>query len=158
MMMQETLPDWTLLTSARLKQGGRISSTPKDKADTLNAQFQSVFSARQDVPSNILGASTHPTASDITITTHGIYCMLKKLKEHKAAGPDKITARVLKELAQPIAPILRLIFQTSYDTGIVPQEWREANVVPIYKKGQKSDQAIMCSINLHAMQVKEIGL
>ena len=63
---------------------------------------------------------------------------MEGLKEHKAAGPDKISPKVLKQLAKSISPILTLIFRKSYDTGTVPRDWQKANVVPVYKKGKKS--------------------
>ena len=139
----------------RLKKDGQISISSKDKANSLNRQFQSVFSPQPDsLPEDLLGKSTHPSATDINITTHGIFKMLKKLKPYKAAGPDNITARVLKELAQPIAPILKMIFQASYDTGILPQEWREANVVPVFKKGAQSDPANYRPISLTCISCK----
>jgi hypothetical protein len=45
---------------------------------------------------------------------------------------------ILKELATDISPLLQLIFQKSLDTGVVPEDWRIANVSPVYKKGQNS--------------------
>jgi hypothetical protein len=43
-----------------------------------------------------------------------------------------------EELATDISPLLQLIFQKSLDTGVVPDDWRIANVSPVYKKGQKT--------------------
>jgi len=45
--------------------------------------------------------------------------------------------RVLKELADVIAPILTVIFRASYDRGEVPEDWTKATVTPVYKKGQR---------------------
>jgi hypothetical protein len=46
----------------------------------------------------------------------------------EAPGPDNISPRILKELATDISPLLQLIFQKSLDTGVVPDDWRIANV------------------------------
>ena len=75
---------------------------------------------------------------DIMFTPKGVEKLLLGLKIHKAAGPDGITPRVLKQLAKTLAPILCHIFRLSYETGEIPEDWREANVVPIYKKGNRS--------------------
>ena len=40
-----------------------------------------------------------------------------------------------------MAPLLTFIFQSSLDQGQLPQDWKSANVIPIYKKGNKSDPA-----------------
>jgi hypothetical protein len=52
-------------------------------------------------------------------------------------GPDEIPARLLTETAYQIAPPLCLLFNKSLKCGIVPREWKLANVVPIHKKGDK---------------------
>ena len=63
--------------------------------------------------------------------------LLSNLKPHKAAGPDQISPRIMKEMANTLAPTLTTIFQKSIQTGEVPKDWRTADVAPIYKKGQK---------------------
>ena len=74
---------------------------------------------------------------NIIITTKGVHKLLCNLNPHKAAGPDNISPRVLKELAAEVAPCLEIVFRSSYDTGVVPNDWRTANVSPIFKKGEK---------------------
>ena len=71
------------------------------------------------------------------VSPAGVEKLLLKLKPHKAAGPDEIHARVLKELHRPLAPVLSDLFQRSIDTGEVPDDWREANVAPVFKKGER---------------------
>jgi hypothetical protein len=62
--------------------------------------------------------------------------LLSKLNPTKAAGPDNITPRVLKELAPFIAPILTVIFKISYESGTIPAIWKTANICPVFKKGK----------------------
>ena len=44
-----------------------------------------------------------------------------------------------RELAEEIAEPLSIIYQRSLLMGEVPEEWRLANVTPIYKKGCRED-------------------
>jgi hypothetical protein len=74
---------------------------------------------------------------DIHISVEGITRLLENLKPHKAAGPDGIRPRVLKELAPSIAPILQLIFTTSLYSHAIPDDWKLALITPVYKKGEK---------------------
>ena len=60
-------------------------------------------------------------------------------KVHKAAGPDQIRPRVVKEMSHTISPILTLIYRRSYDTAEVPDDWKKAYVTPVFKKGKKSE-------------------
>jgi len=54
-------------------------------------------------------------------------------------GPDGMHPRLLRELADVIAEPLSIIFQRSWRTGEVPEDWRKANVNPIFKKDKKED-------------------
>lgn len=74
---------------------------------------------------------------EITVTTPGVFKQLENLKENKACGPDNISPHVLKACAAEIAPMLTVIFNQSLSSGIVPEDWVDANVVPLHKKGQQ---------------------
>ena len=52
-------------------------------------------------------------------------------------SPDEISPRVLKETAVEIAPVLTSIFNQSLSTGVVPEDWRQANIFALHKKGSK---------------------
>ena len=90
----------------------------------------------------------HQTMKPFNITTNGITKLLKNLNPYKAQGPDNLSPRILKELADEISPLLQLIYTKSLDTGEVPADWRTANVSPVYKKGLKSAAVRSWSISL----------
>ena len=56
-----------------------------------------------------------------------------RLKPNKCTGLDKIPAKVQRLSADIIAPSLTYIFNLSLDTGIYVDEWKRAQVIPIYK-------------------------
>ena len=60
---------------------------------------------------------------------------LMKLQVDKSQGPDGIHPLLLSKCGVDIAK--PLIFQKSYDTGVLPKDWSKVTVVPIFKKLQK---------------------
>ena len=46
---------------------------------------------------------------------------------------------MLRQLADVVAEPLSIIFERSWRTGVVPKDWRKANVTPIFKKDNKED-------------------
>ncbi|KGL79824.1 RNA-directed DNA polymerase from mobile element jockey, partial [Tinamus guttatus] len=64
---------------------------------------------------------------------------LGKLDIHKSMGPDGMHPRVLWELADVIAKPLSIIFERSWRTGEVPEDWKKVNLMPLFKKGKKED-------------------
>ena len=63
--------------------------------------------------------------------------LLESLNVGKATGIDGISARVLKTTAPGIAKSLTQLFNYSLKTGGIPEEWKVANVTPVFKKGRK---------------------
>ena len=83
--------------------------------------------------------------------------ILKKLNGldiSKSPGPDLVNAKILKELAESIAPVLSIIFKTSCETGCLPSKWKEANISAIYKKGDKHDRENYRPISLTSIICK----
>ena len=54
-----------------------------------------------------------PAIDDIKISEQGVKKLMEDLNPYKAGGPDGINPRVLRELAEELAPALTSIFQTS---------------------------------------------
>ena len=80
---------------------------------------------------------------------------LQKLKTDKSPGPDDIHPLLLKEYcASVIAEPLSLIFQQSFDTGIPPTDWKTANIVPIFKKGNRTDKSNYRPVSLTSVPSK----
>ncbi|PFX27740.1 hypothetical protein AWC38_SpisGene7561 [Stylophora pistillata] len=68
--------------------------------------------------------------------------VLKKLialNPAKASGPDGVPARLLKENADLLAPVVTDNLNSSYLEARVPQSWKLANVVPIPKQTRVYD-------------------
>ena len=123
-----------------LKYKGMLWDKPKDKAEILNEQFKSVFS--DPTPDELEPPVTetdrpYPDIDELHITSDGVQKLLENLNPNKSMGPNQIHQRVLKQLATAVAPIFTVIFNKSLHSGEVPEDWRKANVAPIFKKGKR---------------------
>ena len=74
----------------------------------------------------------------ISITYADVSQLLTTLDVHKAPGPDKIPSHLLQLASQEIAPVLTLIINSSLHQGELPMDWKRANIVPVFKKGDKT--------------------
>ena len=68
------------------------------------------------------------------ITTEKVRKKIRQLKPHSAAGPDGIAPKLLQQCEDQIVPVLAMIYRKSMKDGQVPEEWRTATVIPIFKK------------------------
>ena len=84
----------------------------------------------------------------ISITSLEEEDILKTLKTGKAAGPDSIDNRLLKELARPLSGPLTDLYNFSLTTGKVPNLWKQANVTPVFKENEPLDVANYRPISL----------
>ena len=93
---------------------------------------------------------------EITVDPKGVTKLLNNLNIHKAPGPDGLSARVLKECSSEIAPILACIYNESLAQGAVPDDWRQANVAPVFKKGEKYHAANYRPVSLTCICCKTL--
>ena len=60
------------------------------------------------------------------------------MKGNKSTGVDGISPKILKETVEQISTPLAHVFNMSLQEGIVPLEWKEANIIPLLKKGSRN--------------------
>ena len=73
------------------------------------------------------------------MTENCVRDVIDGLKEDLAAGPDEIPPKIIKELKEQLITPITIIFVKLLDEKRIPDNWRLANVTPIFKKGKKSD-------------------
>ena len=93
-----------------------------DKANKLNHQYESIYTREDkgDIP--CLDRQPYPSMPDITVTREGVEKLLKKINPSKACGPDMIPARILRDMAEEISPILTTLFKRTIDLGELPED------------------------------------
>ena len=65
--------------------------------------------------------------------------MIKSLPLNKATGLDGISSRLLREAADIVVPSLTNIINFSIRSGVFPDKWKVAKVLPVYKDDVKSE-------------------
>lgn len=79
------------------------------------------------------------TIHSITFNKEDVKNLLKSLDASKGPGSDNIPPVFLKYCANELAEPLTILFKMSLKEGVFPSKWKEAHIVPIHKKGSKSD-------------------
>jgi hypothetical protein len=141
---------WALIKSSTitkpipkfLRDGQLFVTDNKAKAELLNKYFHSVFATpdqHQLLQSQLSDVVTQGAVryadrlSNIELTESEVANVLKSLDPNKACGPGGIPNRLLQNVATEIAPSLCKLFNLSLSQGVVPSEWKLANLSPILK-------------------------
>jgi hypothetical protein len=106
-------------------------------ANIFNNFFQSIFSTNDNLTVPKITIRQDPLLNHIEIEEDKVLKELRKLNPSKAPGPDGLPTRVLKECASQLTQSITLLFNESLRSGIIPKSWKQANIVPLHKKGNK---------------------
>ena len=74
----------------------------------------------------------------LVVTPEVVASKMNKMKENKSPGVDGISPKILKETVEQISMPLAHVFIMSLQEGIVPLEGKEANIIPLFKKGARN--------------------
>ena len=64
---------------------------------------------------------------------------IEKLKSHKSSGIDQIPAEMIKEGGRTIRDEIHELIISIWNKEELPEEWKESIIIPICKKGDKTD-------------------
>ena len=124
-----------------LEHGGRVYKSDEERANCLNECFSRKFCdpAVHSLPDPPLFDA--PGLNCFSVSRERIVQLLRELCPHKACGPDGLSARIMRECADELAVPIHIICQLSVRSGIFPTVWKQANVIPVFKKGSKKSPA-----------------
>ena len=111
----------------------------------MNEFFASVFTDEKSLSLTNIGSRVsynecnHRQEEIVEITNVKVLDKLKKLQLNKSSGGEGIPPRVLNELSSAICEPIAEIMRKSLNENLVPEDWKVADVSPIFKKGSKAN-------------------
>jgi Reverse transcriptase (RNA-dependent DNA polymerase)/Endonuclease-reverse transcriptase len=136
-------------TSLYCEIENKMTNNQQEKANLMNKYYGNVFKKKDSKISNIMredietekernGNDVDRVVDYQCITDQQIYRAINTMKARKAAGIDGISVDYLKIRPQSIIPYLKILFNKSITKGHMPEDWKYAIVIPIFKKGDKT--------------------
>ena len=133
---------------------GSLISSEKEIAEILNRFFASVFTKEDISNIPVRESETDVRLENVVFTTNKIRDKIKGLKPNSAPGPDSITVSLLQAVREELLAPLLIIYEKTLSSGIVPKDWKEATVTPIFKKGTKGEAGNYRPVSLTSIPCK----
>lgn len=80
----------------------------------------------------------NPDSTTLQLDPADVRTTLLKVNPRKAAGPDNIPGRVLRDCADSLTDVLTDIYNTSLNQAIIPASFKATTIVPLPKKSPVS--------------------
>ena len=68
----------------------------------------------------------------LIVTPTMVAMEIRDMKDNKSPGVDGIPPKLLLESVEQISILLATVFNLTLEEGIVPLEWKEANIIPLF--------------------------
>ena len=91
--------------------------------------FSSVFTREDTSCRNKVRGIRGERLGQLVVTPEVVANTINTMNENKSPGVDGISPKILKETGEQISTSLAHVFNMSLQEGIVPLEWKEANII-----------------------------
>ncbi|GFS12505.1 LINE-1 retrotransposable element ORF2 protein [Elysia marginata] len=128
-----------------------VAKSGKRAADVLAKQYKSISTIEIDTNraqevkeriKEIKKPASHIDVMEERIAPQELRKNIKGLKKKKSPGPDGILTDMIKHLGPHALSTLLDLFNNSWRTGCNSEVWKEANIIPIHKKGKSKTDPI----------------
>lgn len=138
-------------SSIILDKEGKIILDNNRKIERWKQYIQELFKDERQMEDIELynGSETGPS-----ITKQEVIHAVNLAKNNKATGPDEIPAEIIKLITEDQIEILKDLYNTIYDTGIIPKEWLGSTFITLPKKTNARECSDYRTISLMSHTLK----
>ncbi|OIR56586.1 MAG: uncharacterized protein A8A55_2666 [Amphiamblys sp. WSBS2006] len=137
-----------LVIEALQSNSGDLVSSPEDTARVMASHFEQLLGATPNQPEEPTRAGSYTKQAlglpelneDISLAE--VLCTMAQMRNGKAPGLDGLPLELVKPLRYEVNPLTVCLWKAlnhHWITGTAPRAWKEAMVVPIFKKGSPTD-------------------
>ena len=132
---------------------GVLSTSDFEKANALSNQYASVFVNDNGIFPEF-NVNCNSSLDNFSCDIQSMIKIIKQLKNNSAPGPDSLTPFFLKNIVASIANPLCKLYNCFLAEGFIPNEWKVAYIIPIYKKGDPQNPANYRPVSLTSVLCK----
>ena len=129
-------------------------------AEELNMHFSSVLTMADTsslpVPETKFEGSEGERLGQLVVTP--VANKINNMKENKSPGVDGIAPKILKETVEQMRTPLAHVFNMTLQEGILPLEWKEANIIPLFKKDSRNKSVNYRPVSLTSVICKVLDI
>lgn len=123
-----------------IKFENRLIIEDEEKCNVFNQYFESNFINDNGKMSSSCSSNSNFVLQNVCFEPFIVYNYLLKLSNSFSAGPDKVPNIILKKCALTLAEPLSIIYEVSFRTNQLPNDWLKSVVIPIFKnKGSRDN-------------------
>ena len=135
------------------KNDGSLVFTDQEKAH----EFINYFSSVSTMDNNVLpefAPQCNGSLENFSCNVRDVIKVVMKLRNSSSAGPDGINVFFIKKILAEIANPLCKIYNVSLSQGTLPDDWKIAHVIPVFKKGDTQNASHYRPISLTSVICK----
>jgi len=126
-----------------IKIGDRLLHSETEIALAFKTHFETCAkNLAKDLPdghdTSVVMAQGNPWGLKHT-TSVELFKIIRSLKNKNSSGFDNLSNRMLKKEAYRFSIILKDLINESIDTGVFPNCLKQANIIPVFKKGERNN-------------------
>lgn len=121
-------------------QNGKIVTDRQNITEIIRDFYYKLYTSTSNKPSSdeqLTQNYTHEVTPEVT--TAEIENALKQLKNKKSPGEDKISIEMLKLGGRDLLEAVRILINKCINSGSIPEKWKNAEVILLFKKGDKEN-------------------
>ena len=124
------------------KRAANLFARSYEEVCDVNVPTERRNDVREEAAEILNGEDNIPEIMTQKLSMGELQKAIRKLKKKKSPGPDGITNEMLMHLPQASLQKLLDIFNLTWEKGDVPQQWKEAIMMPLLKKGKNKSKPL----------------